>query len=362
VHVHGVHQDRRSVCCLTLEDCQQFDVDEVHECEGEQVCLGNQCVPTPDAPVIDGPGPDAQDPCLQGGGQIVFETDRDGDIEIARIGADGSGFELLTSNPWDDRYPAWSRDARFIAWTSHPTGTDDLNVMNVDGTDPHVVSPAGEPASSPAWSPAGDRLAFVVSSQIHAVDATGAGLEDLSQSPTAFDAEPAWSPNGSRIVFRRDTDIFTMDADGSAQAILTSPGSNPRWSPEGTYIAFSYATTGLMRIGTTPGSATTLFPGSIASFDWAPDGSNIVACKSTSISASDLYLVSPLGKGGVPITTTGKDCGARWSPDGTRIVFTSRRDGNPEIYVMNADGTMPVNLTMDPGADLNPAWAPCRYE
>ena len=32
---------------------------------------------------------------------------------------------------------------------------------------------------------------------------------------------------------------------------------------------------------------------------------------------------------------------AVWSPDGTRIAFTSNRDGNTEIYVMNADGKSP---------------------
>ena len=47
-----------------------------------------------------------------------------------------------------------------------------------------------------------------------------------------------------------------------------------------------------------------------------------------------------------------------WSPDGTRIAFRSQRDGNDEIYVMNADGTCQVNLTHDPVGDWSPAWSP----
>ena len=47
-----------------------------------------------------------------------------------------------------------------------------------------------------------------------------------------------------------------------------------------------------------------------------------------------------------------------WSPDGTRIAFRSQRDGNDEIYVMNADGTCQVNLTHDPVNDWSPAWSP----
>lgn len=47
-----------------------------------------------------------------------------------------------------------------------------------------------------------------------------------------------------------------------------------------------------------------------------------------------------------------------WSPDGSRVVFSSDRDGNPEIYVMNADGSNLRRLTNDPAADALPAWSP----
>ena len=47
-----------------------------------------------------------------------------------------------------------------------------------------------------------------------------------------------------------------------------------------------------------------------------------------------------------------------WSPDGTRIAFSSDRDGNSEIYVMNADGSSPINLTNSPDHDGSFAWSP----
>jgi Tol biopolymer transport system component len=52
------------------------------------------------------------------------------------------------------------------------------------------------------------------------------------------------------------------------------------------------------------------------------------------------------------------DFNPSWSPEGTKIAFTSDRDGNQEIYVMNADGTEQTNLTNDPGSDNYPDWSP----
>jgi Tol biopolymer transport system component len=47
-----------------------------------------------------------------------------------------------------------------------------------------------------------------------------------------------------------------------------------------------------------------------------------------------------------------------WSPDGRTIVFVSWRDGNGEIYAMDANGSSPRNLTQNPANDVRPAWSP----
>ena len=47
-----------------------------------------------------------------------------------------------------------------------------------------------------------------------------------------------------------------------------------------------------------------------------------------------------------------------WSPDGRQLAFISTRDGNLEIYVMNADGSNPTNLTKNIAIDYAPVWSP----
>ena len=49
--------------------------------------------------------------------------------------------------------------------------------------------------------------------------------------------------------------------------------------------------------------------------------------------------------------------GACFSPDGARIAFISTRDGNREIYVMNADGSGAANVTNDAADDWLPSWS-----
>jgi hypothetical protein len=74
---------------------------------------------------------------------------------------------------------------------------------------------------------------------------------------------------------------------------------------------------------------------------------------------AQIFVASgPGGQGLLRLTyDAGTDSYARWSPDGTRLAFYSNRDGNNEIYVMNADGSNVKNLTNNPANDQYPAWS-----
>ena len=233
------------------------------------------------------------------GRKIAFESVRDGTTGVYVVNADGSGQRRLARN---GDAPAWSPDGRKIAFVSGAR----IYVMNADGsehrplTKPGTVgrtptlawSPDGRklaflrcrlrrllllalcreqrrertaepdveagcrqvswrgPASDPAWSPDGRKVAFVrlnasIGTPIYVVKASGGGLRNLTPKPAGTHAAPAWSPDGRKIAFTSERDgnseVYVMNANGSGQRNLTrDPGydADPTWSPDGRKIAF----------------------------------------------------------------------------------------------------------------------------
>ncbi len=74
---------------------------------------------------------------------------------------------------------------------------------------------------------------------------------------------------------------------------------------------------------------------------------------------SEIYVINADGSEQENLTQhPARDSHPSWSRDGRKLAFVSRRDGNSEIYVMNADGSGLRNVTRAPSNDLDPAWSP----
>ena len=73
----------------------------------------------------------------------------------------------------------------------------------------------------------------------------------------------------------------------------------------------------------------------------------------------EIYLLNADGSNQARLTNDpAEDLGPAWSPDGAKIVFSSNRDGNEEIYVMKADGSSLTRLTNSDSHEVEPAWSP----
>ena len=239
------------------------------------------------------------------GQKVAFEGPRDGDHNgLYVMNADGSDQRKLARRAHS---PTWSPDGRRIAFFWGPR----IYVVNAEGGEPRSLvnlhnshrhsslswSPDGRklsflgaggcgeyclnllvmdadgreqarnvtwkltggfyseypPASDPAWSPDGQKLAFArlnTGFGIYVVNADGSGLRKLTRRSSGTFAAPAWSPDGKEVafVFDRDEDsdldnseVLDVNTDGTGQRNLTrnpANDSDPTWSPDGRRLAF----------------------------------------------------------------------------------------------------------------------------
>ena len=321
------------------------------------------------------------------GQYIAFQSYRYDNSEIYVMDADGKNPRNLTqSTDTFDRAPVWSPDGQHIAFTSELDSGSDIYVMDADGKNPRNLTQNPNDDSSPVWSPDGQHIAFTSNRDgnrdIYVMNADGENLRNLTQN-TAHDESPVWSPDGQHIAFtsgrndNRDIWLITLrgrDGDSPEPPRLSILPQLLDFGIEETTRRLSLKNVGGNRLDFVIESPVdwltlSLTRGSLDTEtaeidvrldrDKAPLGDHAVALV-ISTGAGDRHevpiratigiFVSRLAQGGwTPV----------WSPDGQHIAFTSKRDGNRDIYVMDADGENLRNLTQNTDAVVGaPVWSP----
>ncbi len=205
------------------------------------------------------------------------------------------------------------------------TRAGDIHTIRADGTGARLLL---RRAHSPAWSPDGSKLAFVSGrsgdEEIYVANADGSGVRRLTRSGGP-DLGPAWSSDGRQLAWSRKAEIWRMSASGANQRRLVRKTKvwhehhSPTWH-----------------------GRTIVYSSNRADF-FNPELYRVPAKRLTFTKGSD----GVLGDDGMP----------DFSPDGRRIVFTSNRDQNGEVYVMNANGSGQQRLTRRPGDDFLPRFS-----
>jgi Tol biopolymer transport system component len=274
-------------------------------------------------------------------GKIAFTSNKDRNVEIYVMNADGGNQIRLTNNDAFDGDPAWSPDGSRIVFTSTRDGNEEIYVMNANGTNQTRLTNNSALDRTPAWSPDGSEIVFAsnrdgATFDIFVMTANGTSQRNISRTGGTADLQdPDWSPDGSKIACSQALvqnggalglyGVMVMNADGSNQTRLSADGNidiTPRWSPNGTKIIFASNRSGNL--------------GSFEVFTMSPNGSN------------QLRIINNANENSRPA----------WSPDGTMITFQSDRRFNFDVFVMNADGSNQNAIGASSFDEAQPVWQP----
>ncbi len=259
---------------------------------------------------------------------IVFATNREGNSQLFVMDADGgNAMRAVELSVIEGRSPDWSVNNEVVY--EHE---NDIYVVNLNDGNVRRLTNDDFDNTEPVWSPDGNAIAFSTDREegdpeIFVMDGNGGNLTNVTNNP-GFDGQPAWSRN-NQIAFASNrtgnNDIFVMGADGSNPVNLTadqaSQDNDPSWNRDSNAIAFVTNR----------------------------DGGDL-----------EIYVMDAYGGYHRPVTSGGSSAPNRhptWTSEG-RILFVSERDGNNEIYIVDADGNNITNLTNNGANDEFPAVRP----
>jgi len=276
------------------------------------------------------------------GAWLYFQGNPSGNYHIYRCRVNGSNVTDLTAGEKlgkDSFGFELSPDGRMIVFTASDGKTSRVATMNADGTDPRLLAGELGFCYMASFSPDGKRIVFAHTAEdyrLRLADLDGRNIVSLTPDfKECF--VPQFTPDGRWIVFvRRDGDIYRVAPDGTQLERLTSGNGYVELHLNAQHTH-----------GSTDGPRI------------SPDGRRIAFCGMDK-GLSQLRVMNIDGMCLRQLTNLPDRCGrVRWGLDSRQISFISFvRDSQPQLFVIDADGGQPRQITDLPGAAYLMEWAP----
>lgn len=247
-----------------------------------------------------------------------------------------------------------------------------LRVADSDGYDPKTIVTSKEPLMSPAWSPDARRIAYVSFENKKPsifVQTLSNGKRDKIASYRGINGAPAWSPDGSQLALTLskdgNPDIFVLNLISRSLRKITrnyAIDTEPAWAKNGRTIVFTSDRGGrpqLYSVSANGGKAKRLtFEGDYnARATFSPDGKRLAMVQGS----QGVYRIAlfDLESGRTRVLTNGRfDESPSFSPNGSMILYASQHAGQGLLSAVSADGRVHQRLVSGGGEVREPAWSP----